>query len=286
MSDDLANVRARISGAHDLASVIGAMRAAAAARTHEAREQLAGIRACADAVAFAIGDALAMSPTARDIRELSPADSNNGAIAIVLCTEQGFVGAYNHQVIRAATAQVSGERVKYFIAGEKGLRIASERCLSVDWRTNMISHVAEAAAIANEITGALYECLSKENIDRASVWHGDSRPGGTIQIVERRLLPFDFSHFVVAPRPNPPLITLPLPVLLENLAQEYVFTQLSEAIMLSFAAENEARMRAMLVAHKNVQVTIDTLNADFRRLRQEEITMEINELVAGGIASR
>ena len=54
--------------------------------------------------------------------------------------------------------------------------------------------------------------------------------------------------------------------------------------MLSFAAENEARMRAMIRARSNVGRTRDMLRATYRRLRQEQITTEIVELAAGRLA--
>jgi F-type H+-transporting ATPase subunit gamma len=55
--------------------------------------------------------------------------------------------------------------------------------------------------------------------------------------------------------------------------------------MLSFAAENEARMRAMIAARTNVHDRLTALTGDFRRLRQEEITSEIVELSAGSVAA-
>jgi F-type H+-transporting ATPase subunit gamma len=55
--------------------------------------------------------------------------------------------------------------------------------------------------------------------------------------------------------------------------------------MLSFAAENEARMRAMIAARSNVSRKLDELVASFRRLRQEEITGEIIELSGGSISA-
>ena len=48
--------------------------------------------------------------------------------------------------------------------------------------------------------------------------------------------------------------------------------------MLSFAAENEARVRAMLAARANVKETLDELTQRYRRVRQDEITADIVEL--------
>lgn len=68
-----------------------------------------------------------------------------------------------------------------------------------------------------------------------------------------------------------------------KLAGEYIFAQLCEVIILSIAAENKARMRAMIAARTNVHITLDQLIGDFRRLRQEEITSEIVELASGSL---
>ena len=56
-------------------------------------------------------------------------------------------------------------------------------------------------------------------------------------------------------------------------------------MILSYAAENEARMQAMIAARSNVERKLDELTASYRNLRQEEITAEIIELSAGTLAS-
>ena len=103
-------------------------------------------------------------------------------------------------------------------------------------------------------------------------------------LAEHALLPFDFSRFPGRPRSLPPLVTMPPARLIERLAGEYVFAELCAALMLSFAAESEARMRAMIGARSNVRRTRDKLRATYRRLRQEQITTEIVELAAGRLA--
>ena len=65
-----------------------------------------------------------------------------------------------------------------------------------------------------------------------------------------------------------------------------MFAELCEALTLSLAAENEARMRAMTAAKSNVSTMLDDLVARSRQLRQEEITNEIIELGARKAAGR
>jgi F-type H+-transporting ATPase subunit gamma len=106
-----------------------------------------------------------------------------------------------------------------------------------------------------------------------------------IEIYKQSLVPFDFARFAVSARQIAPLVTLAPQRLLARLAEEYVFAQLCEAIMLSLAAENEARMRAMIAARANVHDKLEHLIGDSQRLRQEEITAEMVELSSGSLAS-
>jgi F0F1-type ATP synthase gamma subunit len=58
----------------------------------------------------------------------------------------------------------------------------------------------------------------------------------------------DPKRFPTASSHEPPLISLSAPILLDRLAEEYVFAQICEAAMEAYAAENEARVQAMAAA--------------------------------------
>jgi len=295
MSNKLSEVQARMNGVHGLESVVGAMRGIAAARSREARSRLDGIRACARIVSAAIGDALLLidDHTSHETAAPDRDAKHDAAVVIVLCAEQGFVGTFNEHVIDAAlasaTAYAQSSSAEYLLLGDRGIVAATERGLNVGWSAPMITHADEVPALADRLTGVLFERLVAGRTTRVSVIHATPNPTASVQTVEQILLPFDYGRFsATSPattRPTPPLINLAPQRLLSQLAEEYIFAQLCEAIMLSFAAENEARMRAMIAARTNVHDKLEALTGDFRRLRQEEITSEIVELSAGSIAS-
>ncbi|MFM0136295.1 F0F1 ATP synthase subunit gamma [Caballeronia grimmiae] len=283
MSNRLSDVEARISTVHELESVVSAMRGIAAARSREARSRLDGIRVCAGIIGAAIGDALILDecntqPAAAD------ADASKHVI-VVLCAEQGFVGTFNEHIIEAAAQLPRAGAPGYFMIGERGVVIAQEHGLDVSWSAPMVAHTDEVAALADRITGVLYEQLEAGRATHITVLHAVPQFSTAIEVVQKCLLPFDFARFSASARHLAPLVTLPPRRLLARLAEEYVFAQLCEAIMLSFAAENEARMRAMIAARVNVHDKLDGLIGDSRRLRQDEITAEIVELSSGSLAS-
>ncbi|QIG78874.1 F0F1 ATP synthase subunit gamma [Stakelama tenebrarum] len=95
------------------------------------------------------------------------------------------------------------------------------------------------------------------------------------------LIPFDYARFPVRRSDAPPLTTLSPDVLLPQLAEEYVFAELCEAVVLAFAAEQEARLRAMMSVSEHVKRSSEDLAAQYRQRRQEAITEEVVELAAG-----
>lgn len=272
MSGQLAEVSERIEGTRALGSVIGAMRGVAAARSREARGRLDGVRAYAQTVGMAIGQALALLPP-------GPADESargRTTLVIALCAEQGFVGNFNERVVEAALGEA--EPGELFVVGDRGLMLLATRERTPAWSAAMAAHTEEVPALADRIAQALYARLASGEPGRVLLVHAQPTTGAGFELVRARLLPFDFGRFAGAGRGREPIINLTPQRLLAQLAEEYVYAQLCEALMLSFAAENEARMQAMIAAHANVERQREALEAQFRRVRQSEITSEIVQL--------
>lgn len=284
MTERLSDVMARIGSVRQLSSVIGAMRGIAAARAREARQHVEGVRAYAATVGAAIGQALALQ--ADGFAPRGETHAPDGRLVIALCAEQGFAGTFNRRVLDAVERLIKGDggrAAELLLLGARGLSNAEERGLAVGWSASMVAHVDEVGALADRVTEQLYARLEQGLATRVTVVH--ATPGGAeIEVVERTLAPFDYARFPRARNAASPLITIPAPQLLVELAEEYVFAQLCEALTLSLAAENEARMRAMTAAKSNVANILDELVARSRQLRQEEITNEIIEL--GGRKAR
>ena len=188
------------------------------------------------------------------------------------CAEQGFVGTFNQRVLDAAETHLKAGSAELLVVGDRGAMVAAERGLVFGWSAPMVAHAEEVPMLASRITDALYSRLERRQARRVTVVHAVPAPSASIEVVERMLLPFDFARFKVTPHSVLPITTLPSEQLLAELAEEYVYAELCEEVMLSFAAENEARMQAMIAARSNVSRKLDELVASFRRLRQEEIT--------------
>jgi len=231
VSGKLSEVEGRIGTVHQLESVITAMRGSAAARSHEARSRIAAIQAYAAAVGAAIGEALALAPQPDD-SQVPIHERSRGHAVIALCAEQGFAGTFNERVVDAAEKHLTVEGTELLVVGNRGKMVAAERGLVVGWSAPMVAHADEVPRLANHISDAIYSRLEKNQTRRVTVIHAVPAPSASIAIVERTLLPFDFARFKATPLAIPPLITLPPEQLLADLAEEYVYAELCEELML------------------------------------------------------
>jgi F-type H+-transporting ATPase subunit gamma len=278
MSDKLEDVKARLDTVKELSGVVAAMRGVAAARSREALARLPGVRACAEQIGAAIADAMALEPPPGAASPPPrPEHPRPAQLLIAIGAEQGFVGTFNHRIVQAAQNAAVGA-TQYFVIGNRACLAAAESGLRIAWSAEMIVQADAAPQLANRIVDALYGCLSASECSRVTLIHGVPRASSEADVVTTPLLPFDFARFSPGVRAFAPLITLPVRQLQERLAEEYIYTQVCEALVLSFAAENEARMRAMIAARRNIDDTAQRLTRDYQRLRQDQITAEIVKL--------
>lgn len=169
MTERLSDVTERIASVNQLATVITAMRSVAAARSHEARAQLDGIRAYARIIADAIGNALAFGPP--QTRSGASQRQSCGQAIVALCSEQGFCGDFNERVLDAVSrlqAATTSYGKELLLVGDRGLMVADEWGLAVNWSAPMVAHTAQVAELAGRIGEELYPRLDAGQISRVA----------------------------------------------------------------------------------------------------------------------
>jgi F-type H+-transporting ATPase subunit gamma len=282
MVERLSHVRARLQTLHELREIVGAMRAIAAARVQEAQAALDGTRAYAQVVGNAIAEALPLLPGASGP---GAATRGNPRGLVLFMAERGFAGAFNDELIDAARLAMKDEEA-LFVVGSRGRLMIEERGLTTAWATEMATHAGAVADTARRIAGALYQRLEGHRLAVAEVLYFRDESGGRRALERQSLLPVDVGRFQGPRARVPPLTNLAPPVLVGGLVAEYVFAQLAHAAMESFASENSARLAAMQSAREKLDERLMELQSLERRLRQEQITTELLEIVTGAEAAR
>jgi F-type H+-transporting ATPase subunit gamma len=273
-----AELQHHVASMSELREIVGAMRSLAAIRVQEAQQALAGIRSYADTMAQAIGDVLLLQAPSPDT------SAQLGRRALVLCvSEHGFVGGLNERLIDAAAGVLAaGDRL--FVLGSRGAALLLERGREPSWQRPIATRVSGAPDTVNRLTNELYGQIGRGEISRVELMFTRYRQAAAPVIERRALLPFDPSALGALSQHSPPLHNLASHELLQRLVAEYVYAQLTEAMVESIASENAARFAAMESAHDNVSRKLVQLGQSVREARQDEITSELLDLLTGSSA--
>jgi F-type H+-transporting ATPase subunit gamma len=274
----LEDIKNRIANIDQIEGVIVAMRAMAAAHAQEARKHLQAIREHEETVARSMAEAMSLVPSSA----LMPEEKTGRVthLRIVVGAAQGFSGLHNERIVTGALAlEGDVEARQYLLIGQRCISEFAARGQDAIWSANMAAHAADVPGLASRIVDALFDRLESGAVQHVSIVYADpATPESDLTV--RQLMPFDFSRIARSGSPVVPLIMIPAVELIAQLVEEYVFTEICEALMLGFAAENDARMNAMTRARTNVKNIAQELQRKFHQARQEATTTEIIELSA------
>ena len=293
--EQLARLKARINNLGELQGIMHAMRGIAASRLREAHGALRGIDAYAAIIREGMAEAAALIAEAGQDGNSSTVegdrDSAGGLIAgvrpkhndagllIALCSEHGFVGAYNERVLDAVVeARQEGQSLG--LVGYRGILLAGERHLLAHWTMPMAFFFGSAGATARAIAG------KAEGAGTVDITFALYQKGGGYKIKTERILP------VPAPASKPlsatssplPLHQLPSDLLMTALAGEYLYAQILRSIIQALTSENAARLAILQAADHNIGDKLEKLGKQARMLRQQEITTELMDVVTGAMA--
>lgn len=281
MAERLSDLQARLQTLHELQEIVSAMRATAAVRVQEAQVALDGTRAYAQVIGDAIAEALPLIPET-PAPAIVAKDAARGLVLFM--AEHGFTGTFNDELMDAARRSVSGGEA-LFVVGSRGRVIVEERGLAPTWATDMAIHAGAVTDTARRIAGALYYRFESGSLTAVEILYVRDQGGGRRAIVWQSLLPVDLKRYATRHSAVPPLTNLAPRELIAGLMGEYVFAQLAHAAMESFASENGARLTAMQSAREKLDERLMQLQSLEQRLRQEQITTELLEIVTGADAT-
>lgn len=265
---ELARIEARLESVGQLGELVGALRSIAASRVREAQEALAGTKAFCDTVD-------------RAIASINPADSpprqeKGKAVLLAITSENGFVGGFNTRIMdRLQDARETDAAL--LLVGRRGQILAMERDLDIDIAMPMTSRAKGVTPLARQIAAKL------AGVTRAGIIYAQHQKSGTFAVAYRQVLP-------LAPKAMPdiaaqqPLYHLPAARLLAQLASEYLFAEIAQALMQSIVSENNARLMTMDAASRNIDERLEKLHRQERMARQDQTTADMLDVIVGSEA--
>jgi F-type H+-transporting ATPase subunit gamma len=277
----LIDIRRRIRSVKSTQQITKAMKMVSAAKLRRAQEAMFAARPYARKMM----EVLASMATRADpaAHPLLQERGDDRVLLVVITADKGLCGAFNANIIRAASRFVAerGSRdLRLTLVGRRGRDFFRRRKLRV--RSEHVGvfqalRYASAQALARE----LMEDFTAGEVDQVFLVYNEFKSVIQQRIVVDRLLPVEHA----AIRPETPALDYvyePDPAgIFAAIVPKHVEVQVWRALLESAAAENGARMTAMDAASNNAADMIDRLTLYMNKVRQAAITKEIIEVVSG-----
>ena len=296
MSDSIASLRRKISGAGELQSVVRTMKALAASSIGQYEQS---VRALADyyrIVELGLGVCFRKSGPPPLIAEQKRQTVAGAIGAVVFGSDQGLVGQFNDVVADFAVKTLEalpakpdvwavGERVHARLA-DAGLPLVG--LFTVPSSVKAITPLVGQILVERETRHSLSATpvTGQDDVSEFHLFYNRPTSGAVYRPVSQRLLPLDVSwrrKLTELPWPTKclPEVIGSGATTLGALIREYLFVSLFRACAESLASENASRLAAMQRADKNIDELLEHLNGTFHRIRQSSIDEELFDVISG-----
>jgi len=297
MSGQLKEVRERISSVKNTQQITKAMKMVSAAKLRRAQQAITEMRPYADRLNKILANILSNISADEAGSSFGVEREIKKALVIVITSNRGLAGAFNSNIIKAASAKIEelggadSQRVNVLCIGKKGAdvfakKISSDR-LNLEYVTlfddlsfENVAQVSQLAMDGFEVSeyDAVYVSYCK--FKNAAVQFAIADQFLPVKQVESTSDENSTdnnskSDYIFEPSKEELLQEL-IPTILQTTFQKYILD--------THASEHGARMTAMDKATENADEMLKDLKITYNKARQEAITKELSEIVGGAAA--
>lgn len=281
-------VKRQIETAEDLQSVVKTMKALAAVSMRQYEQAVASLaeynRTIEMGLHVVLRDKLALMATAE-----TATDGHIGVL--VLGSDQGLCGRFNDQIVDAALPAIQdlepvAER-RYVVAiGARAAARLEEMGQHVADTLTMPASLAGVTPMVQDLLLQLETWRAHRRLGRIVLFHNRLLSGSVYMPDTLHLIPYDGPRlYQLAAQGwssrSLPTFTMDREQLLSSLMRQHLFVSLYRSLVESLASENAGRLASMQAAERSIDERLEELQAQFRYQRQNAITAELLDIVAG-----
>lgn len=275
--------------------ITNAMYLMASSKLKKAKARLAETAPYFDKIQDTIADIVAHSEAiehkyfSEDMREIAKGDGKKRGY-IIITSDKGLAGAYNHNVTKLAEAQLAqgDDNMLYFVGYSGKGYFAKKTALGKTDEEHTYAAVDPEVWRACDIASFVIDEYKKGNLDEVYIVYTKMKSALVADAEMMRILPLTrkmFNYEKTEGEKDFKATYMPTPeAVLEQIVPNYVRGLIYGAMVESFAAEQNARMAAMDNATENAKEIVKDLSLLYNRVRQAAITTELNDIVGGANA--
>lgn len=290
---NMQEIRSRINSVKDTMKITNAMYLISSAKLRKARNDHDAVSPYFDTLQRTIADILARDPDLggeglfEDTAARIEGKEDVSKCYIIIASDKGLAGAYNHNVFKLAEEKFSEKKGQneLILVGHMGINyFKNMEDVTVD-EDNIYPAADPVVYRAQEIADQVIERFLDGRYDEVHVVYTKMINSMAFEPRTFKVLPLDRGMFDDVPENETALQEpeySPSPAeLLQHIVPNYVKGLIYGAMVESYACEQSARMTAMDNATTNAKDMIAELSLIYNRVRQAQITQEITEIVSG-----
>ncbi|WP_180900816.1 F0F1 ATP synthase subunit gamma [Martelella soudanensis] len=288
----LKDLKLRIASVKATQKITKAMQMVAAAKLRRAQEAAENARPYTERMATVMADLTAAVGEGEEVPALMKGSGKDDVHLLVVCTaERGLCGGFNAQIARHARLHArkliaEGKTVKIFSVGRKGYDALRREFADLVVERKDLRDVRKIGfENAEDIGNRIIEMFGAGEFDVCTLFYSEfhsviSQVPTALQLVPSAP-PADAEERESAAlyeyEPSAEAI-------LDDIVPLNIRVQVFRALLENVAGEMGAKMTAMDNATRNAGEMIDKLTLTYNRRRQEKITTELIEIIAGAEA--
>ncbi|MBR5228812.1 MAG: ATP synthase F1 subunit gamma [Firmicutes bacterium] len=292
---NMREIRNRIKSVQDTMKITNAMYLISSAKLRKARSSRDDTAPYFNSLKYTISDILERYPAFQEQglfeseAERNVKDREKNRLFIVISSDKGLAGSYNHNVFSTVEANLNpGYKNRILLVGHMGINYFKKNEDVVVEEEHIYPATTPTVFRAREIAEYVIDQYLNHDIDEVHMVYTKMVNSMTFEPEIMRVLPLARSLF--CERENKHLqepVFSPSPEeVLKHIVPNYVKGIIFGALSESFACEQSARMTAMDNATTNAKEMIRELSLAYNRVRQAAITQEITEVVSGSQSTR
>ncbi|MBR1781814.1 MAG: ATP synthase F1 subunit gamma [Oscillospiraceae bacterium] len=292
--ESMREIRNRIASVQKTIKITNAMYLMASSKLKKARKALEETGPYFDSLQRAIAKIILHTDLSNERffatdKEIPEDEVRHGYI--IITSDKGLAGAYNHNVCRAAEEELKKSPYDVIFCIGKSGKNHFERHPELRFRMDepfCYSAGTPSLWLARELADHVIELFLSGELDAVHVVYTRMKNALTANTEMIQLLPLrgqmfpsniveDSERYLDVFEPSPEVV-------LHKIIPNYVKGMLYGAMVESYAAEQNARMTAMDSATDNARAIVSALSLEYNRVRQSQITTEITEVISGAAA--
>lgn len=279
------DLKRRIKAVKNTEQITKAMKMVAAARIKKAEDVLKAARPYAKLLKEVVQDL-----TTNMDEVVHPLMTSRPVVRtayLVVTSDKGLCGAFNNNLLKLAWntfGTASAESYELIQVGSKGDKFLRRRKIKME---QTITGWVPSFALAQQLANTLTDWFLEGKVDEVKVLYSQSISAVNQKPTVERILPLSKEAVADVPQGGTsfkfePSAEAALNILLPRYLQNIIYRILAE----SRVSELGARLKSMSAATDNANKLAGELTLQFYRIRQDNITKEILEIVGGAEALR